>query len=97
MDWFWSWSGRCIGYRDGDNLWTYDGRHVGRFHGDDVHGSDGLYLGEIRSGDRLITKRSTKGNQKSRFRPLRNRVRRQKRVDRSRRSTLSGYEDFPEV
>ena len=47
--------------------------------------------------DRLITKWSRKGNRKTRFRPLRTRVSRNKRVNRSRRIAMSGYEDFPEL
>jgi hypothetical protein len=27
----WTWSGKCFGYRDGDDLWTHDGLHVSPF------------------------------------------------------------------
>lgn len=41
MEWLWAWTGRCVGYRDGDDLWTDSGRHVGRFLGDEVYDLDG--------------------------------------------------------
>src|ERR1700685_3479821 len=74
VQWLWTWSGRCFGYRDGDNLWTYNGRHVGRFHDDQVYGRDGRYLGEIRSEKRLITNRSKKNRHKGIFTPYVNRA-----------------------
>jgi hypothetical protein len=35
-EWFWTWGGKCFGYRDGNDLWIHDGHHVGRFDGDEV-------------------------------------------------------------
>lgn len=66
MDWVWTWSGRCFGYRDSEDLWTHRGVWVGRFHGDDVFGSDGDYLGELMSGNRLITNRAKKSRRAAR-------------------------------
>ena len=50
MERMFTWKGRSIGYKDGENLWTYSGKHVGRFHGDEVYGLDGRYLGELKNG-----------------------------------------------
>jgi hypothetical protein len=66
MDWFWTWGGKCFGYRTGDNLFTYDGRQAGRFYGDEVYGSDGHYLGEIKNNN-LITHSAKKGLDKIDF------------------------------
>jgi hypothetical protein len=67
MQWFWTWGGKCFGYREGDNLWTYDGHHVGRFHEDEVYDPDGHYLGEIRNNNRLISNTSKKSWRRGRF------------------------------
>ena len=56
MDWFWTWSGECFGYRKDDRLFTYGGKQAGKFYGDEVYSSDGRYLGELKSEKRLITK-----------------------------------------
>ena len=61
MDWFWTWSGECFGYRWDHRLFAYDGRQVGKFHGEEVYGSGGRYLGEIMSDNRLITNTGKKG------------------------------------
>lgn len=70
MDWLWTWSGECFGYRRNDRLFAYNGRQVGRFHGDEVYGCEGRYLGEIKSRNRLITNVSKKGRVKSSFAPV---------------------------
>ena len=90
----WSWGGRYIGYRDGDDLWCSDGRLLGRFHGDEVYGTDGHYLGEIRDGDRLIRKTMHSHPLKGAISP-RLRGAAGVRGTRGIRGTLSGYEDFP--
>lgn len=80
MEWLWTWSGRCFGYRDGDNLWTHDGRDIGRFHDDEVYGSDDRYLGEI-INNRLITNKSKKVQRRSGFAPYASRTVYTKYVD----------------
>lgn len=96
MQWYWTWSGKCFGYMDNDNLWTYDGRHVGKLVNEEIFGPDGNYLGEIKSDNRLITnvtyKRSHRG---PRFRPLCNRVGYVKFVDYVGYVMYVGFEDFP--
>jgi len=69
MEWFWTWGGRCFGYRDVDDLWTYDGRHVGSFRDNEVYACDSRYLGEIMSGNRLITNKSKKSCRRGSFTP----------------------------
>jgi len=69
MQWFWTWGGKCFGYRDGDDLWTYDGRHIGRFLGDEVFAPDGGYLGEIMNADRLITNNAKRSVRQPSFSP----------------------------
>lgn len=96
MEWLWTWSGRCFGYRDGDNLWTHDGRDICRFHDDEVYGSDGRYLGEI-INNRLITNKSKKMQRRSGFTPYANRTAYTKYVDYVGYTMYSGYEDFPEL
>ena len=50
-EWYWTWSGECFGYREGDRLFAYHGLQVGQFDGDEVYGADGRYLGEVMSGN----------------------------------------------
>jgi hypothetical protein len=95
MEWLWTWSGVCFGYRDEDQLRTHDGRHVGRFFEDEVYGVDGQYLGELGSEDRLITKQRKIGRRKFSFRPRMKRVGRVRRVNRIGRVMRVGYQDFP--
>ena len=64
MKWYWTWSGRCFGYRNGDNLFTADGEHVGYFVDESIYAcGDGRYLGELKNG-RLITNKSRKSHKK---------------------------------
>lgn len=69
MEWLWTWSGICFGYRAGNNLWTHDGKHVGKFYDEEVYDSDGKYLGEIINDNRLITDKNKKSRRKSSFTP----------------------------
>jgi hypothetical protein len=96
VEWVWTWSGRCFGYRADDNLWTHDGRHVGRFDGDEVYGADGAYLGEVH-GERLIRNRSKAGWRRSAFSPLTRRVAYVKYVDYAGYVMLAGFEEFPHL
>ena len=94
MDWVWTWSGECFGYRDEDELWTYDGRHVGRFFEDDVRGPDGRYLGELRDG-RLITKSSKRNQVGATFVPHPRRGGYARYANKSGFAMYAGCEDFP--
>ena len=97
MEWFWTWGGRCFGYRDGDNLWTYDGQHVGRFHDDEIYTRDGRYLGEIMSENRLITNKSKKSWRCSSFTPYAKRAGYAKYADYAGYAMYAGYGDFPKL
>ena len=97
MEWFWTWGGRCFGYRGGDNLWTYDGKHVGRFRDDEIYASDGRYLGEIMSRNRLITNKSKKSWRRSSFTPYAKRAGYAKYADYAGYAMYAGYEDFPKL
>ncbi len=94
MDWFWTWGGKCFGYRRGDKLFAYNGRQVGRFHGEEVYGADGRYLGKVKSKKRLITQTSKKSRTKLSFGPVQGR-------SYARHANYAGYamyaryEDFP--
>jgi hypothetical protein len=52
MNWFWTWGGKCFGYRVDHRLFAYFGLQVGRFDGDEVYAADGCYLGEIMNENR---------------------------------------------
>lgn len=97
MKWFWTWSGWCFGYQDGDNLWTYNGKHVGKIIGNEIYGFDGRYLGEIKNDNRLITNVAKKTYRKSIFTPYANRVSFAKYADYVGYVMYAGYEDFPEL
>lgn len=96
MDWLWTWSGRCFGYRDGDDLRTYGGKHVGRFADDDVYGPDGSYLGEVRAG-RLIRRKVGKSPSGTAFTPHAKVQASAKSADQAANQPLLGYEDFPKL
>jgi len=95
MEWFWTWGGRCFGYRDVDDLWTYDGRHVGSFRDNEVYACDGRYLGEIMSGNRLITNKSKKSCRRGSFTPHGRRAGYAKYADYTGYAMYAGFEDFP--
>jgi hypothetical protein len=44
MKWLWTLSGKCFGYKGGDNFWTHDWRHVGKFNENEVFDRNGVYL-----------------------------------------------------
>ena len=94
--WLWTWSGRCFGYRDGNDLWTYDGKHVGRFVADEVYAPDGRYLGEVMNG-RLITNLGKKHYRSSPFTPCARRGSYAKYADYAGYAMPAGYEDFPKL
>jgi hypothetical protein len=95
MEWFWTWGGKCFGYRNGDNLWTYSGSHIGKFYGDEVYDRNGHYLGEVKSNNRLITNRSKKNFRKPAFSPYGKVVGYVKYVDYVGNVMYAGYQDFP--
>jgi hypothetical protein len=96
MDWLWTWSGKCFGYRDGDDLWTYDGRHVGHFHENEIFGPNGNYLGEIKN-NRLITNKNKQSRTGQSFTPDSNRDGYSKQADDTAYGMFGGFEDFPEL
>ena len=95
MKWYWTWKGKCFGFRDGDDLWTHSGKHIGKFHGDEVYGRDGRYLGEVKSGQFLITNRSKSNLRKYSFSPSSSRSGYAKYSDYAGYAMYAGYEDFP--
>jgi hypothetical protein len=97
MEWFWTWGGRCFGYRDGDNLWTYDGKHVGKFYDNEVYDQNGRYLGEIMNDNRLIRNKSKHSWNKYSFAPYSNRGRYAKYADYAGYAMYAGYEDLPKL
>lgn len=44
MKWVWTWSGKCFGYLDGEDLWTYDGKHVARINGEEIYNKEVFIL-----------------------------------------------------
>jgi hypothetical protein len=96
MKWYWTWSGKCFGYRDGDDLRTYEGYHVGKFYGDEAYGSDGRYLGEVMNDQFLITCKSKKGWRKSGFTPYAKYAGYAKYANYAAFAMYAGHEDFPE-
>ncbi|UWQ74431.1 hypothetical protein [Leisingera sp. M658] len=95
MDWMWTWSGECFGYRDGYELWTHDGKHVGKFCGDDVYGRDGRYLGEVMNQNRLITNYAKSGWVKAPFAPYARRAGYAKYANCAGYAMYAGHQDFP--
>ena len=91
---YWTWSGTCFGYRQGDALFTYDGREVGRFHADEVYGADGVYLGEVMMSNRLITNCSKQSWRRFTFIPQRSSPYTQY-ADYAGYAMWAGHEDFP--
>jgi len=95
MNWYWTWGGRCFGYRNGDNLFTSNGTNIGYFNGEEVYAcTDGKYLGELKNG-KLIT------NQSKKHKRLSPRVQvvggsYASYVDHVGYVMYSGHEDFPE-
>jgi len=96
MDWFWTWGGIPVGYRNGDDLYTRDGRHVAQFRDDEVFTLDGRYLGEIRSEQRLVTKLSKRSRRVGSRARMPNRSPSAARVTYVANVPLVGHEDFPE-
>lgn len=96
MQWMWTSSGDCFGYRRGDELWTYDGRHVGRFEGNEIFDRHGRYLGEAVAGDWLAKHRSKDRRRGSSFTPrTRDSGAAAPRPAVARHLIYAGYEDFP--
>ena len=69
MNWVWTCSGECFGYRIDDALYTYWGLQIGHIEGDEVYGADGKYLGDIQTGNRLVTKKGKKHQVRQGFTP----------------------------
>lgn len=96
-DWYWTWCGHSVGYRQDDGLFAPDGMQLGRFKGREVYGPDGRYLGESGPGaaaNRLITNQHKKTMIASAFVPTIGPALK----DQPGRESLglySGHEDFP--
>lgn len=95
MEWVWTWSGKCFGYLDGEDLWTYDGKHVGRRTNDEIYDPKGKYLGEIMSNNRLITNNAKKSWHSYSFSPYARRASYVKYTDYVGYTMLAGHTDFP--
>jgi hypothetical protein len=95
MKWYWTWSGKCFGYRDGDALRTYYGKHVGNFVGDIIYGTNGKYLGEVMNDNSLITCTSKKGWYGHSFAPYANYIPYAPYANNVGYAMYAGYEDFP--
>ena len=96
LRWVWTWSGRCFGYWEEDDLWTSTGRHVGRRSGADVFSPTGRYVGEIMSNGRLITNKAKAGDRGITFTPAAVREARPAPIDSSALIVYRGYQDFPQ-
>ncbi|MEL6826377.1 MAG: hypothetical protein AAFN91_09035 [Pseudomonadota bacterium] len=96
MKWYWTWEGKCFGYRKGDDLWTHDGKHIGQFHGDEVYGTDGRYLGEEKSDKFLITHQGKSNWRKHAFSPRGRVTGYVAYADYTGYAMYAGYEDFPD-
>ncbi|WP_157466314.1 hypothetical protein [Colwellia sp. MT41] len=96
MQWLWTWKGKSFGFRNNDELRLQDGTHVATFRGDEVFDFQGHYLGEIRSENRLITKKSSKRKKRSRSSKKMKMVARVGRVNYVANVNIIGHENFPE-
>lgn len=97
MNWTWTWSGRCIGYWDGDDLWTHKGKHVGRRRGREIFAPTGIYMGELMGNGRLAANK-TKVAQRTRvFKPMDAREAQLPPADYAALSLYTGLDDFPRV
>ena len=97
--WLWTWSGKCFGYREGDDLFTLEGLQVGRFAGREVYGWDGRYLGEIGPGEdamALVTNLYKRSRTQDGFRPVLVEAR-TARAAQPARPLYAGHEDFPSM
>ena len=95
LRWVWTWSGRCFGYWEGEDLWTLTGRHVGRRRGSDVFSPIGRYVGEIMSNGRLITNKAKAGITGITFKPFAMREAQPAPKDSGALLSYRGYQDFP--
>lgn len=98
--WLWHWSGRCFGYRQGDQLFAEDGQQLGRFIGERIFDRDGRYIGELRpvaesaGGRRLVTRLGDLGLQHDGFVPVRG-ERKALPADHAPLPMPTGYRRFP--
>ena len=94
MNQLWTWSGKYVGYFDGDDLWAYDGRHIGKLRGSEVYDAAGKYLGEKRNQDRLVFVRSKSHRKSAPFLPLDKRLPTVPRSDAPTYLLDFGHDDF---
>ena len=69
IDWFWTSSGKALGYREADALFSCEGKQIGHFKGDEIYGREGNYLGEVARTGRLVTQLNKLRWRKSGFFP----------------------------
>ncbi|KNY26888.1 hypothetical protein Bccel_2153 [Pseudobacteroides cellulosolvens ATCC 35603 = DSM 2933] len=54
LQWYWNWSGKCIGYFDKGFLWNSDGKIIGKFIDNEIYSSEGNYIGESYKGNNRL-------------------------------------------
>jgi hypothetical protein len=96
VKWVWTWSGRCFGYWEADDLWTYLGKHVGRRSGTDVFAPSGRYMGEITANGRLTVNKAKVAQHGSSFVPFAHRAISKSEPAAHALPVYLGYEDFPD-
>ena len=68
-DWFWTASGKAVGFREQNVLFCCEGSQIGEFRGDEVYGATGSYLGEISPTGRLVSNSRKLNWKRAGFRP----------------------------
>lgn len=79
----------------GNDLWTYSGRHVGHRTGDEIFSPTGRYLGEVMQNGRLVTNKAKAGHQGNTFKPRPPRAPRPLEPSKNALTIYKGYQDFP--
>lgn len=97
LNWLWSWGGKCVGYKDGDNLWGYDGHNIGKFYGIEIYSPDGCYLFEQYSNGRLVIDKSKKNKTNEQYTPLNTREAIDKKDDISGLALYANFKDLTSI
>jgi hypothetical protein len=93
MEDLWSWTGKYIGYKEGENVWSADGKYLGKLLDEELFAPDGHYLGEICEG-RLLVDRDKNYTNVAPFERHSDRSSPGVRSERANYSLPYGYEDF---
>ncbi|PMJ91690.1 4-fold beta flower protein [Vibrio sp. 10N.261.55.A7] len=93
----WTWSGKSLGYIDGEDLWTNKGKHIGKFYEGEIYCSKGTYIGEIMDGERLIYCQEKKHLKSAPFRPYKDQATIKACNDFAGYAMYTGYQGFPDV